>query len=154
MSLAKRVRSGAGWNAGSSLATQVLAIVRSVIIARLLTPGDFGLFGMVMTVVAAAGALTSFGFDLSVIVKKQEDDSELTRALNTAWTADLLRRLLISVALLLAMYPVARFYQEPLLLQIMPVIAITPFIQGFQNIGLVLWRKGLNFAPLVVYEQT
>lgn len=154
MSLAKRVRSGAGWNAGSSLATQVLAIVRSVIIARLLTPGDFGLFGMVMTVVAAAGALTSFGFDLSVIVKKQEDDSELTRALNTAWTADLLRRLLISVALLLAMYPVARFYQEPLLLQIMPVIAITPFIQGFQNIGLVLWRKSLNFAPLVVYEQT
>lgn len=154
MSLAKRVRSGASWNAGSSLATQVLAIVRSVIIARLLTPEDFGLFGMMMTVVAAASALTSFGFDMSVIVKKQEDNSELTRALNTAWTAELVRRLFISIVLLLAVYPVARFYHEPLLLQIMPVIAITPFIQGFQNIGLVLWRKGLNFAPLVAYEQT
>lgn len=153
VSLGKRVRSGAGWNAGSSLMTQVLAIVRSVIIARLLTPEDFGLFGMVMTVVGAAGALTSFGFDMSVIVKRQEDNSELRRALNTAWTAELVRRLLISIALLLVVYPVARFYQEPLLLQIMPVIAITPFIQGFQNIGLVLWRKGLNFKPLIVYEQ-
>src|SRR5712691_2649714 len=49
--LAKRVRSGVGWNASSSLMGQVIGFVRSIVIARLLVPDDFGLFSMALTIV-------------------------------------------------------------------------------------------------------
>ena len=64
--LAKRVRSGFSWNVSSSLIEQLIAFVRSVVLARLLAPEDFGLFGMALTIVAALNALTTIGLDRTI----------------------------------------------------------------------------------------
>src|SRR6267378_3119103 len=59
--LVKRVRSGVSWNVSSSLIGQLISFVRSVVLARLLAPEDFGVFAMALTIVAALNALRRQG---------------------------------------------------------------------------------------------
>jgi len=81
------VRSGIGWNVSSSLAGQFIGFIRSVTLARLLAPDDFGLFTMALTITAAANALTSIGLDRTIIARKFETRAELKTHLDTVWSA-------------------------------------------------------------------
>src|SRR5215471_4304341 len=104
-SITNRVRAGAIWNVVSLALTRLFAIGRSVILARLLAPDDFGLFGMALTLLTAMSALTNIGLDSSIVATRFYSDEELSRHLNTIWTTELARKLILSVLLLLAVYP-------------------------------------------------
>lgn len=120
--------------------------------ARLLLAEDFGLFGMSLTVVAALSALTSIGLDISVIKTKFKSDLELAKHLDTLWTVDLIRRLLIALLMLLIARPAAKFYGEARVYELLLVLSLFPLIQGFQNIGLLMHRKEVNFKKIVWLE--
>lgn len=120
--------------------------------ARLLLAEDFGLFGMALTVVTGLGALTSIGLDISVIKTKFKDDGELAKHLDTLWTVDLIRRLLLALLMLAMARPAAKFYGEPRVYQLLLVLSLLPLIQGFQNIGLLMYRKGVKFQKIVWLE--
>src|SRR6266850_6890757 len=64
--LTKRVLSGVTWSASSSLIGQVIGFVRSIAIARLLLPEDFGLFSMALTIVLGLNALTTLGLEQTI----------------------------------------------------------------------------------------
>jgi len=151
-SLTSRVQSGVIWNAFSVASTYLLGLVRSVIVARLLLAEDFGLFGMALTVVTGLGALTHIGLDLSVINTKFKDDAELAKHLDTLWTVDLLRRLLLALGMLLMARPTAKFYGEARVFELLLVLSLLPLLQGFQNIGLMIHRKDVNFKKIVWLE--
>src|ERR1044071_1507983 len=95
--LATRVRSGISWNVSSSLAGQFIGFIRSVTLARLLAPEDFGLFTMALTIVAAANALTTIGLDRTIIANKFETRPELEVHLNTVWSSELIRSVIVAV---------------------------------------------------------
>lgn len=153
-SLAQRVRSGVGWNAGSALLTYALGLGRSMVIARLLAPDDFGLFGMAATVLGAMTVLTNMGLDVSLIVNRFPNDSELSAHLDTIWTAEIFRRLAVALLLTLCASPASWFYGDARLSVIVLIFGLTQFVQGFQNIGPVLLRKRLRFERVIWYEQT
>ncbi len=132
--------------------TYLLGLVRSVIMARLLLAEDFGLFGMALTVVTGLGALTNIGLDISVINTKFQDDAELSKHLDTLWTVDLLRRLLLALLMLALARPAANFYGEARVFELLLVLSLLPLIQGFQNIGLLIHRKSVNFKRIVWLE--
>ena len=151
--LTSRVRIGAIWNIASLVLTRLIALGRSIVLARLLSPDDFGLFGMALTLLVAMSALTNIGLDTSILATKFTNDDELSTHLDTVWTTELLRKLILSILLLLAVYPSVKFYGDPRLYAILPLISITPFIQGFENIGLVIYRKKINFGRVIWFEQ-
>jgi O-antigen/teichoic acid export membrane protein len=151
-SLTSRVQSGVIWNTISVSSTYLLGLVRSVIMARLLLAEDFGLFGMALTVVTGLGALTNIGLDISVIKTKFKDDQELAKHLDTLWTVDLIRRLLLALLMLALARPAAKFYGEPRVFQLLLVLSVLPLIQGFQNIGLMIYRRGVHFRKIVWLE--
>lgn len=121
--------------------------------ARLLAPDDFGLWGMALTVLAAATALTNVGLESSIIVQKFSSDEERARYLNTVWTAGLVRNLGLTVVLLLAVGPTASFYGADVS-GVLAALSFLPLINGFQNIGLVLLRKEVSFRKNAWFEQT
>ena len=82
-SLGDRVREGVAWSAASLAITYLTGLARSVVMARLLAPEDFGLFGMAITVLVAAGAVSQIGLDMSLIVNRFSDDEEFSSHLNT-----------------------------------------------------------------------
>ncbi|MFN2511710.1 MAG: oligosaccharide flippase family protein [Pyrinomonadaceae bacterium] len=150
--LAKRVRSGLSWSASSLLIGELLRFVRSVVLARLLVPEDFGLLGMALTVVAALNALTTLGLDRTIIANKFNTRDELKANLDTVWSAELIRSLLITVLVSASAFPMSQFYDQPQLRVIIPLLGLTVLVQGFQNIGLVILRKEITFARIFWYE--
>jgi O-antigen/teichoic acid export membrane protein len=151
-SLTSRVQSGVIWNAISVSSTYLAGLVRLVVVARLLAPEDFGLIGMALTVVGGLSALTTIGLDISVIKTKFNSDEELSTHLDTIWTVDLARRSILALFLALLAYPAARFYREERLYQILLLFSLLPYIQGLQNIGLLIYRKKINFRRIVWLE--
>ena len=150
--LAKRVRSGVSWNASSSVLGLLIVFVRSVVLARLLTPEDFGLFGMAFTIVAALNALTTIGLDRTIVANKFDTADELKAHLNTVWSAELIRSLVIALLVSASAFPISRFYGQAELKVIIPIFGLISLVQGFQNIGLAILRKEISFARIFWYE--
>ena len=148
----KRVRSGLQLNFISLIFGRSLWLVRSVVFARLLAPDDFGLFGMCVATLTALTALTNPGVDASLVVSKSAK-SGLTAQLNTVWTVELIRRAGLTLLLLAAVYPTARFYNQESLVAILPIISFIPLIEGLRNIGLVIYYKQVDFRQVVRFEQ-
>src|SRR6188474_1526618 len=111
--LLKRVRSGISWNISSSLIGQLIVFARSIVLARLLAPEDFGLFGMALTIVAAINALTTIGLDRTIVANKFDTKDELKANLNTVWSAELIRSFVIALMVSVSSFPISRFYSQP-----------------------------------------
>src|SRR6266446_6467943 len=150
--LAKRVRSGVSWVVSSSLIGELIRFIRSVVLARLLVPEDFGLFGMALTIVAALNALTAIGLDRTIVANKFETSDELKAHLETVWSVELIRSLVIALLISASAFPMSRFYGQAQLHVIIPVLGLISLVQGFQNIGLALLRKEISFARIFWYE--
>ena len=153
-SLSKRVQSGVAWNSVSVAGTYLCGLIRSIVVARLLVPEDFGLIGMAMTVVTGMIAVTAIGLEMSVIKTHFDSDEELKIHLNTVWTVDLIRRTVLGSLLALLAYPAARFYHEERLYPILLLFSLLPLLYGLQNIGLVIYRKQVSFRRIVWFELT
>lgn len=150
--LGKRVRSGVGWNASSSLLGQLIGLVRAIVIARLLLPEDFGLFGMALTALTGLTALTTIGLDQSILAHQFAGRSELETHLNTVWSAELLRSLGLTLLMVACGWALAQFYGQPRLRLIIPALSLNVLILGLQNVGLVILRKEISFARVFWYE--
>ena len=152
--LGKRVRSAVSWNVSSSLIGELIRFVRSVVLARLLVPEDFGLFGMALTIVAGINALTTLGLGRTIVANKFDTTAELRAHLNTVWSVELIRSFVIALLVSASAFPISRFYGQAQLKVIVPILGLTTLVQGFQNIGLAILRKEISFARIFWYELT
>ena len=137
----RQIASGAGWLMLFKMADKSVGLISTAILARVLTPADFGLVAMALAVVALTQLMGAFGFD-SALIQRQD---AIRKHYDTAWTFNVALGGLIAATLLLLAYPAAQFYREPRLALIIPVLAITALIGGFENIGTVAFRKELDF---------
>ena len=140
-SIANRVAKGAMWMVLFKSVERSLGFISTVILARLLVPDDFGLVAMAMSIIAMLELLSAFGFDMALIHNQAAEQ----RHYNTAWTFEVLIAVLSAVALMILAAPAAWFYDEPRLETVMYILALGTFIQGFENIGVVAFRKELEF---------
>ena len=148
------MRSGISWNVSSSLLGQFIGFLRSVTLARLLAPEDFGLFTMALTITAAANALTTIGLDRTIIANKFETQEELKLHLDTVWSAELIRSVVVALLVCVSAFPLAHFYSQSQLKIIIPILACASLVQGLQNSGLVLLRKEIRFGRIFWFELT
>ncbi len=139
--IGKSIAKGAIWMVLFKLIERSIGLISTIILARLLFPADFGLIAMAMSIIAVLELLGAFGFDMALIQK-----SDTTRShFDTAWSFNIILALVSAVILLLLAYPAAVFYEEPRLEIVIYFLAAGTFIAGFQNIGVVYFRKELEF---------
>lgn len=118
-----------------------IGVISTVILARLLPPADFGLVAMASVLLVMVQAITEFGFDVALIQKQNTDRSHY----DTAWTFKVIFGV-SSAALLVALaWPMADFYSEPRITPVILALSIGVFLRGFENIGIVNFRKEFNF---------
>lgn len=118
-----------------------IGLVSTIVLARLLLPEDFGLVAMAVAVVALLELMAAFGFDAALIQRQNTARAHY----DTAWTFNVLFGSTIALLLLLLATPAATFYREPRLTLLLPVLAISALVGGFENIGTVAFRKELDF---------
>lgn len=142
-----------GLNTASAIFTQVIGFGRSLILTRLLTPDDYGIFSLTFVVTAAVQTLVNFNMANNVIRRKFTSLEEQNRYLDTTWSLELLRQVVVCAILLVLSWPAAKYFKDERLFPVLMLCSITPLINGCANVGMVLLRKDIQFKNIVVHRQ-
>lgn len=141
MSLNRQIAVGAAWLICGRILVRVIGLTSTIILARLLVPEDFGLIALAMSVVAILDVMSAFSFDLALIADQKADHTDY----NTAWTMSVIKGLVGAICLLIAADPMAGYFDDQRLVVILQVLALFIVLRGFENIGVVNFRKNLEF---------
>jgi O-antigen/teichoic acid export membrane protein len=147
-SVQQKMAKGAAWMVLFKLVERSIGLVSTLILARLLMPTDFGIVAMAMSFIFMAELLTAFGFDIALIQNQQASRAHY----DTAWTGNLLLGLAICVLMVALAAPIAEFYRKPEVFWVVMAVSLGPLIGGFENIGVVTFRKELNFRREFWYQ--
>jgi O-antigen/teichoic acid export membrane protein len=139
--IAARVRKGSLWIAASRGLSNILGLIATIVLARLLVPADFGIVAIGSTIQEITLMLTDIAVANALI--HQEDPDE--RHLSTAWTLNALRGLLIGILFWFAGPWVAGFYGDERLTLVMAAIGVTVFLNGLGNPMLAMRKRDLVF---------
>ena len=126
-----------------------LQLIKTIILARLLFPEDFGLFGLASLTMTFVGTIFQHGFNTALVHHKESN----SKYLNGAWTVNILRNTLVALVLFfIAPNLAAGFFNNINVIPFIKVLAIIVFFEGFQNIGVILLNKELRFNKKFFYD--
>lgn len=146
--LGLRVAKGAVWMIALRFAVRAIGLVSMVVLARILVPADFGLVAMAAALSGALAAMSEFGFQIALIQNQAAD----RRHYDTAWTLGLIRGLVVAGVLAAGANPLAAVFSDPRLEPILFVLAAGVVALAFENIGVVDFRKNLQFQREFLYR--
>lgn len=146
----QRVVHAVMWVSALRMVLRVLDISRTIILARILAPGDFGLMGIALLTTSLLEVFSQTGFRSALIQKKMD----IRPYLDTAWTVSIIRGLVLASLLALAAPLAADFFEAPQATLILRVMAVAFFIRGLKNIGIVYFEKDLEFQRRFTLETT
>lgn len=133
---------GAAWMVLFRLFDRSIGVVSTMLLARLLVPADFGLVAMAMSIIAMIELASAFSFEVALIQKRDSQREHF----DTAWTLNIILAVGCAAVTAALAYPAASFYSDPRLAHIMLAIAAAWMITGFENVGIVNFRRRMDFA--------
>ncbi len=140
---------GAFWTAGGYGIRQILRFVNNLILTRLLFPELFGLMAIVNLFILGLNLFSDIGLNPAIIQSKRGDDPKF---LNTAWTIQVMRGVILALGAVLLAWPVSRFYDQPILLYALPVSGLTALFAGFNSTRMAEANRQLRMRDLVFVE--
>lgn len=140
-SIQHRMAESAAWVFAARWVDKGLGLVSTLVLARLLAPGDFGLVAMATVVVAFLELMTRFGFDSALI----QHSAPTREHYDTVWSISLLFGLGIAGSLVVLAYPIAQFYSEPRLVEVLFLFGVVAVVGSAANVGVVDFRRNLQF---------
>jgi len=123
-----------------------LRLAGNLLLTRLLFPEAFGTMAIVQVVLTGAAMFSDFGIRGSIVQDARGDDPDF---LNTAWTVQILRGVILGAAIALGAGPLAAFYDTPLLADLLMVAAVVPVIQGVASTRLATASRQLFLGRMV-----
>jgi O-antigen/teichoic acid export membrane protein len=146
--LLSRVLRNSFWLLNSSLLVRALNLLRGIILARLLFPDDFGLFGLATAIIGFAAMFNDIGAGIFLIYRPHELEEHADTAF---WT-----NLGISTALALGMAAAAplvgRFYGRPDVVPVLLLMALSTWLQTASTVHRNLLRRDLRFRALAATD--
>ncbi|HHU98682.1 MAG TPA: lipopolysaccharide biosynthesis protein [Bacteroidales bacterium] len=129
------------WSFSDSMSTQLSQFIAGIILARILSPEEFGLIGMITVFVSISQSISDGGFGDALIRKKDASEADYS----TAFYFNLIASAVIFAILWLTAPAVAGFYGRPELVDIERVLAITILINAFGIVQRTQLTKNINF---------
>jgi O-antigen/teichoic acid export membrane protein len=127
----------------------LIRMIRSLIMTRLLFPEVYGLMTLVWAVLTGLQMFADTGIVRTIIRDERGDDPSF---LNTAFTTNVIRGLVLWVVSCVIAHPLAAMYHQPALAQILPVTGLTALIHGFVSTSLYTRQKHLDFKRLTIID--
>src|SRR3989304_6927891 len=113
----KKTLQGLSWSLGLRFIIRGFAVIRTIILARILLPEQFGAYGVATVTLAFLEMFTETGINVFLIQEK-----ELSKYLDTAWVASILRGLIIGAIIVISAPFIASFFRSPQSLQLLQLI--------------------------------
>lgn len=132
---------GVTWLGLIRVVTRLLSFAKTLIIARVLSPSQFGAFGIAMLILVLVEILTETGINIFLIQKKDNID----KYINTSWLVSIARGITISIVIIATAPLVSNFFKAPGSLNLLLLVAAVAFLRGFINPSIVKFQKELMF---------
>src|ERR1035438_6612397 len=145
--LQPQIRSAYRWSIAGNLAKQFVGFGISMLLAKLLLPGDFGLIGMTQLVVTLLAYFQDLGLGDAVVHFNEDENS-----LPTCYTVTALMGVLLTAILIAAAPLVSLFFREPRLTAILRVLSVSLFLSGLQSVPKGLMIKRFRFRELTLRD--
>jgi O-antigen/teichoic acid export membrane protein len=132
------------WKSVQHAGVKSIFLIRLLILARLLSPDDFGLLAIAVTAIGFLLSVTDFGMVPALVQRSEIDD----RHYNAGWTVGVVRAIVISAVVFLGAPFIADIFAEPRAINILRVLAIRPLLDASASIRLAELIKDLKFRSL------
>ncbi len=140
-SLKKKTVRGTFWSAVDSISSQGVTFLVGLVLARLLTPHEYGLIGYIMILVAVFNSIVDSGFSNALIRKKDAGETDYS----TAFIFNLAVSLVMVAAMVLVAVPFSRFFKEPQLVPLVRVMSVIVVINALALIQRTRLVKSVDF---------
>ena len=147
-SLKKKALESGFWVFALQLVSRGIRFIRTIVLARLLSPNDFGLMGIAFLVLSALETFSQTGFNRALIQKKKKIEGYL----DTAWTVQFLRGLILFLILFLTAPIAADFFHQPAAVLLIRIISFSELFKGLTNVRVVYFQKRLEFQKQFIYQ--
>jgi len=143
--LKQRALSATLWSGGDALLRQALALAISIVLARLVSPEEFGTIALLSLFTGVASTFVNSGFSSALI---QRQDVDLTDEATVFWF-NLVMGIIVGVSLWAAAPAIARFFEKPILVPLTAVMALNIFLSALGSIHGTLLSKRLDFRTFM-----
>lgn len=132
---------GISWMTFLRVVTRSLTFVRLAVLGRILTPTEFGYFGIATLLLSLLEILTETGINVFLVQEK----SHIKEYLNSAWVVSMIRGIILGIVIFVLAPFIANFFQVPEATNVIALMALVPLIRGFINPAIISYQKNLLF---------
>lgn len=134
-------KKGISWIILLRILTRGVIFIRLAILGRLLTPREFGYFGVASLLLSLLEILTETGINVFLVQQK----GSVKEYLNSAWVVSIARGIFISLLIILSAGPVSEFFNAKNSYFVILLLSLVPLIRGFINPAIITYQKDLLF---------
>ena len=138
------LKRGALWSTISTMATRILLFGTTIVLARVLSPTDFGVVALGMVVYSLAALFSDLGISASLIQAKDHVEEQANASF---WLNLTIGGILSLLTFVIAPW-VGHFYDNPLVTPLLRVQGLSFFLNGFATVQSVLLTKKMDFKQL------
>ena len=142
----ERIGRALSWRTVELAGVRISALVRFLILARLLAPTDFGLLAIATIGVDLLSILTNLGVREALVQRKDVTDAHR----DAAWTIGVLRALFVSVVMFAGAPVIASLFGEPDAVGLLRLMALHPLLDALVSIRTADLERELDFRPLAL----
>lgn len=142
--LKKKAFGGFFWSFGERISAQLVSLIVSIILARLLLPEDYAVVGVVTIFFAFADVIIASGLNTALIQKKNSTPTDYCTILYTSLTL----AILIYLILFFAAPAIAGAYKIDLLVPVLRIMSITLIINAVKSVLMAYIANSLQFKKM------
>ncbi len=124
--------------------TQGVQFIIQIVLARILSPNDYGIIALIMVFIALANVFVQSGFNTALIQKKEADEEDFS----SVFYVSLLIAGILYIILFISAPIISKFYRLPQLINIIRVLSITLFFGAFNSIQNAIVARNMIFKKL------
>lgn len=148
MSYKKRALEGIGWLTLLRVISQATIILKLSLLARILSPANFGIFAIVTTALNTLETLSDTGFNYAAI----QMNIDIRKIARTLLIINILRGAVLSLLVITSSYFIALFFNNQELLKLLLIGSAIPLLRGFINPNTVTFQKELEFSKELIFR--
>ncbi|MBD3731838.1 MAG: oligosaccharide flippase family protein [Sphingopyxis sp.] len=148
-SLRGRAMNSGAWIGAGFAVQKALQFGSNLILTRLLFPEAFGLMALASVFMVGLAMFSDVGIKPAIIRDPRGDDPDF---LNTAWTIQVVRGVILCIAGVLISYPISILYGQPLLFPILACLSTTALISGFTSVSMATAERKLSFKTITIVQ--
>jgi len=148
VSLTNKVIKGSFWLFSVTVASRFLNFLKTLLLAKLLAPHDFGLIGATLLIMGIFETFTQTGTATLLVQKKGNIDEYM----DTAWTINVVRGIVIFFSLFFGAPLAGIFFKNTAIIPFIRILAFSRLMIAFSSAKFVFVQREFQFRKKFIYE--